>query len=188
MKLVLASGSPRRRDLLRSLGLSFEVVPANIDETPRASEAPEALVERLSEAKGRAVAASRKDALVIAADTVVAVDGDVLGKPGSAAQNREFIERLSGGSHRVHTGHAVFRGEASRVRVVSTEVRFRALSEHEIAWYVGTGEGRDKAGGYAIQGYGAVLVEAVCGCPFNVVGLSLSALVEMVRPLGAELV
>lgn len=188
MRIVLASGSPRRLELLRSLGLDFEVVPADIDETPHRSESPEALVKRLSISKASAVAASHPDALVIAADTVVVHRRDILGKPDSDAENRTFIRRLSGQTHHVYTGHALVYGTRSEVGVRSTKVTFRRLRRSDIDWYVGTGEGRDKAGGYAIQGYGATLVEGVEGCYFNVVGLSLVYLVELCRALGVELV
>ena len=184
--LVLASASPRRRALLASLGLTFEVLPADVDETPRPREGPQELVRRLSEAKADAVA--RPDALVIAADTVVVVDGVVLGKPVDEAQNRAFIEKLAGRAHEVHTGHVLKRGERRVTEVVSSSVVFRALSAREIDWYISTGEGLDKAGGYAIQGFGAALVWEVHGSYFNVVGLSVAHMIEMSKRLGVPLV
>ena len=188
--LVLASASPRRRALLASLGLTFEVLPADVDETPRPGESPQELVRRLSEAKANAVAAlaSHSGALVIAADTVVAVDGVVLGKPVDEAQNRMFIEKLAGRAHEVHTGHVLKRGGERLTEVVTSTVVFRALSPREIDWYIETGEGLDKAGGYAIQGFGAALVWEVHGSYFNVVGLSVAHVVEMSKRLGVPLV
>ena len=186
--LILASASPRRRDLLQNLGLTFDIIPADIDETPLPDELPDALVNRLSTSKAAAIAAAHPDALVIAADTVVTLEGDVLGKPRDSKENRRFIKRLSGRTHRVYTGHAAQRGEEVAVCIVSTEVRFRDLSSREIDWYVSTGEGMDKAGGYAIQGYGAALVSEIHGCYFNVVGLSVANLLELTKRLGVALI
>ena len=186
--LILASASPRRRDLLQNLSLTFDIIPADIDETPLQSETPEALVNRLSTQKAAAIAAQHPNALVIAADTVVTLDGDVLGKPVDKEENRKFIEYLSGRTHRVYTGHAAQRGQEVAARVVSTKVTFRDLSSCEIAWYISTGEGMDKAGGYAIQGYGAALVSEIHGCYFNVVGLSVAKLLELVEEVGVELI
>ncbi len=186
--IVLASGSPRRRDLLGALGLPIEVVPADIDETPRAGEGPVELVRRLSCSKAETAVASRPEALVIAADTVVVVDGEILNKPEDAAQNRAFLARLAGRSHRVYTGHTLLYGGGRECRVVDTEVRLRALDDGEIDRYVSSGEGSDKAGGYAIQGRGSALVSGIDGCYFNVVGLSVAAVVEAARRLGVALV
>jgi septum formation protein len=186
--LVLASGSPRRRELLSGLGLRFEVRPADVDESARPDEGPQQLVARLSAAKVDWAAAARPDALVIAADTVVVCNGEILGKPADVAENREFLERLAGRSHQVYTGHSLRRGGRSAARVCRTEVTFRELSGAEIDRYVATGEGLDKAGGYAIQGRGAALVPRIEGCYFNVVGLSLAAVIELAGELGAVLV
>lgn len=186
--MILASGSPRRRDLLHALGLQFEVQAADIDETPLPGEAPDALVSRLSKGKARAVAASHADSLVIAADTVVVLAEQILGKPRNSAENRAFLHELSGKSHAVFTGHSLVYGERHLQRVVKTEVCFRDLSEREIDWYISTGEGLDKAGGYAIQGYGSVLVKEICGCYFNVVGLSVAQVAEMAQALGVSFV
>ncbi len=186
--LILASASPRRRDLLQNLGLTFEVIPADIDETPLPDESPDTLVNRLSTSKAAAIVSQHPNALIIAADTVVTLEGNVLGKPRDREENKRFIERLSGRTHRVYTGHTAQRGEEVAACVVSTEVWFRELSEREIDWYVATGEGMDKAGGYAIQGYGAALVSEIHGCYFNVVGLSVANLLELVKRLGVELI
>jgi septum formation protein len=186
--LVLASGSPRRRELLTGLGLRFEVRPAEVDESSRPDEGPEQLVARLSAAKAERAAAARPDALVIAADTVVVCDSEILGKPADAKENREFLQRLAGRAHRVYTGHCLRLADRTAARVCRTEVTFRNLSGAEIDRYVATGEGLDKAGGYGIQGRGAALVPRIEGCYFNVVGLSLATVVELAGELGAVLV
>ena len=186
--IILASGSPRRRDLLAGLKLEFEIVPADIDESAQPGETPVALVERLSLLKAEAVAASHPGTLVIAADTVVVLDGDILGKPADRAENRRFIERLAGRQHEVYTGHALLYGERLEHSVQRTEVRFRDLTKKEVAAYVATGEGLDKAGGYAIQGYGAALIPHISGDYFNVVGLSVATVVTHAARLGVRLV
>lgn len=186
--LILASASPRRRALLASLGLDFRVEPADIDETPLAAEAPADLVMRLSGEKARAIAATNPSTLVIAADTVVVLEDSILMKPHNAEENRHFIARLAGRSHKVYSGYALhWQGETHLSRLV-THVTMRDLSEAEIARYVATGEGLDKAGGYAIQGYGAALVASIEGCYFNVVGLSLAHLVQQAQKFGVHLV
>lgn len=188
-RIVLASSSPRRRELLAGLGLAFDVLPADIDEASLPGESPKAYVDRLAVEKARAVAAGLAgDSLVMAADTVVVVDGDMLGKPRDPAENRVFIDRLAGRSHHVSTGHCLLRGERLERIVRTTEVVFRDLDEAERDRYVATGEGVDKAGGYAIQGIGASLVDRIDGCYFNVVGLSVAAVVAAARRLGVALV
>lgn len=185
--LILASASPRRRDLLHNLGLHFDVIPADVDESYGPNEVPFDVVQRLSVAKADAVGRLYPDALVIAADTVVVYRDEILGKPTGEAENHAFISRLSGRTHEVFTGHAAQLGEKRHDWVVQTAVRFRTLSEGEIDRYVATGEGLDKAGGYAVQGYGSALVREIRGCYFNVVGLSVSAVVELSRKLGVTL-
>lgn len=186
--IILASGSPRRRDLLAGLGLSFEVVPADIDESVLSGETPDALVARLSEGKARAVAETHQDALIIAADTVVVLGGEILGKPASSEENRTFIERLAEREHIVYTGHALLYKGKIDVNVVTTKVRFRALSEAEIDWYVATGDGLDKAGGYGIQGKGAAFIPYIEGCYFNVMGMSVANVLMGAKRLGVALV
>ena len=186
--IVLASGSPRRRDLLAGLGLTFEVCPADVDETPRAGEAPAELVARLSSDKASVIAVARPEALVIAADTVVVLADEVLSKPGDAAENRAFLSRLSGRSHHVLTGHTLMLAGRTVQRLCRTEVAFRPLADDEMERYVASGEGLDKAGGYGIQGLGAALVPRIDGCYFNVVGLSVATLVTGARELGVALV
>jgi septum formation protein len=170
--------------------LTFEIELSEIDEMSRESEAPESLVERLSRTKAESVLAmgGYQDALVIAADTVVALDGVMLTKPVDEGQNRRFLGQLSGRTHTVFTGHCLIYGGRREVVVQRTEVEFRRLSPGEIFRYVATGEGLDKAGGYGIQGRGAALVSRIDGCYFNVVGLSLATVVESAGRLGVSLV
>ena len=173
--LVLASGSPRRRELLGQLGLTFRVVPADVDESPRPGERSLAMVRRLAVAKATAVDGDP----VLGADTTVEVDGEVLGKPLDVTDARRMLRRLSGRSHKVHTGVAVRSGDLVEVEVATTIVTFTALTPPLVEWYVGTGEPFDKAGGYAIQGHGGVFVEAVRGSVSNVVGLPLTTVARL---------
>lgn len=184
--VVLASGSPRRRELLVRLGLDPVVRPAAVDETPRPGEAPADLVVRLATAKVTAVAADPDD-LVVAADTVVTVGTQVLGKPRDRADAAAMLGALSGREHHVVTGVAVARGGAVRTDVETTRVAFRDLDDREIAWYVATGEPDDKAGAYGLQGAGAVLVHELQGSDTNVIGLPLALVVGLARHLGVDL-
>jgi septum formation protein len=177
--LVLASGSPRRRELLAHLGVPFTVVAADVDETPRPGEGPVELVRRLAAAKAAAVDGDP----VLAADTVVELDGEILGKPADAAAARRMLARLSGRSHHVHTGVALRAGERLDVEVVTTAVTFAALTPEAIEWYVATGEPLDKAGAYAIQGAGGVFVESIHGSASNVVGLPLATVARLLHRL-----
>ena len=182
--IVLASVSPRRKQLLELLGLTFDVAPADIDETWRNGEAPAAHTERLAREKAATVA--RPDALVVGADTIVVIGGEILGKPRDAAEAKTMLRRLSGRDHEVFTAVAA----AWRGKMVSgtnrTAVHVRPLAEETIAAYVATGEPLDKAGAYGIQGYGAVLVERIEGDYFTVMGLGLGLLVDLLGPLGLE--
>ena len=181
MTLVLASSSPRRRDLLSLLGVTFRVVPpVGVDERPEDGEQPVALVRRLANAKARAVEGDP----VVAADTVVEIDGEVLGKPVDADDVRRMLRRLSGRTHRVHTGVAVRCGDVVELEVVTTLVRFVPLSPEAIDWYLASGEPFDKAGAYAIQGRGGAFVEAVEGSVSNVVGLPLHTVVRLLERRG----
>ena len=188
MDIILASGSPRRRELLHTLGLSgFRVECADFDEHSVGEAPPEELVRLLSAGKARAGAEKAgEDCLVIAADTVVALDGKVLGKPAGDADARRMLSALSGRTHRVYTGVTVRRGGREDTRCVCTDVTFRALSEEEIGLYIRTGEGADKAGAYGIQGYGSQLVEGIRGDYFNVMGLPLCTLAHMLRGFGVD--
>ncbi len=186
-KLVLASGSPRRAEVLADAGFAFEAIAAGVDESRREGEPAEAYVRRLAEVKARAVAARiSPPAIVIAADTVVVMDGEVLGKPASAEDAAQMLRRLGGRTHQVLTGLAVLRipGGAARVELETTQVTFAPLTEAEIEAYVASGEPLDKAGAYAIQGRGGRFVARVEGCYFNVVGLPLARLYRMLSEMG----
>ena len=174
MSIILASGSPRRRHLLEELGFTLDVRVANIDETPRDGETAGAYVERLAIEKGAAVVASSSDIdkqVVVSADTIVVLDGELLGKPEDANQAREMLEQLSGRGHEVMTGVAVHvRGDVTSL-VESTVVHFAELTADDITWYVETGEPMDKAGAYALQGRGGAFVTSIEGSYDNVIGL-----------------
>lgn len=186
-RLVLASGSPRRAALLARLGWAPEVRPADVDETVRRGETPEALVVRLARTKAATVAAGRDDEVVLAADTEVALDGRVLGKPHDDADAAAMLHALAGRTHAVVTGLAVVRGGACRTDLVTTHVTFRTLTDAEVAWYVGTGEPAGKAGGYGLQGAGAALVARIEGSDTNVIGLPLAATVALLRTVDLDL-
>jgi len=178
-ELVLASGSPRRRELLEGLGVRFTVRPVDLDESPLPGEAPKDYVLRLAVEK----AAAASGELVLAADTTVVVDGEILGKPRDDEDARRMLRLLSGREHSVLTGIAL--GKVAEVD--ETLVRFAPLSEAEIDWYVATGEPRDKAGAYAIQGLGSLFVEAVEGSYSNVVGLPIPRMYRLFARLGYDL-
>lgn len=183
-RLVLASASPRRAEILRAVGWDYEIVPAEIDETARGGESPSQYVERLAREKAEKVAGARLLGIVLGADTVVvANDGRVLGKPRDAADATRMLATLSGNWHEVLTGIALVRAEtrACAVAHVSTRVRFAALSDEEIAWYVATDEPLDKAGAYAVQGRAALFIEEIKGDYWNVVGLPVNALYKLMR-------
>jgi septum formation protein len=185
VEVVLASGSPRRLMLLEQLGLDPEVVPADIDETPLPGEDPVAYVRRLAREKADALDVS-PTALVIAADTTIDLDGEILAKPDDADDAKTMLRRQSGRTHRVHTGIAVRHGDVTLVDVVTTLVTMVPITDELLDWYVATGEPLDKAGGYALQGAGGVLVEKVNGSVSNVVGLPLAPVVALIRrALGA---
>ena len=184
--LVLASGSPRRAALLARLGLSPEVRPPEVDERPRAGEHPGPLVARLAESKARAVHRIGEREVVLAADTVVVLDEQVLGKPVDDRAAAEMLRRLSGRTHEVVTGIAVHTDTACHRATETTRVRFRTLTEDEVAWYLGTGEPRDKAGAYGLQGAGAALVDRVDGSDTNVIGLPLTTAIELLRAAGLD--
>jgi len=183
-RVILASSSPRRRQLLSLAGIVHDVIPANIDESYLPGETPAGHADRLARQKAAAVSARAPDAVTVGADTIVVVDGDVLGKPLDEAHAADMLRRLSGRSHRVVTGvAAVWRGvTASAVEEVA--VTFRPLTEREILAYIGTGEPMDKAGAYGIQGFGATVVERVDGDFFAVMGLALNRLVRLLESLG----
>jgi septum formation protein len=187
--IFLASSSPRRREFLTTLGLPFEAAGVDADETLRPGEAPGPYLERVVAEKLRLAAAEagrRGFGVVLAADTVVVLGGRLLGKPSGAAENVAMLRDLSGRAHQVMTRFALARlGGPSHAETVTTDVRFRALDDDEVAAYVATGEGRDKAGGYAVQGVGGFAVASINGSYSNVVGLPVCELVVALRRLGA---
>ena len=190
MALVLASASPRRKELLEMLGVrGFAVIPApDGEETPPAGLSPAETVKHIALGKARAVAALRSpDDTVIAADTLVYLGDEPLGKPAGEDDARRMLRMLSGRGHTVYTGIAVISGGEVRTRAVATDVYFRELTEGEIERYVATGEPLDKAGAYGAQGRAAVFIRSISGDFFNVVGLPLCALSEILDGFGVEL-
>jgi septum formation protein len=186
MRLVLASASPRRKELLGHLGVPFDIAAADVDESVHAGEGARAYVARLAVAK--AAALSSPGAVVVAADTSVVVDDHILGKPGDdAVLGARMLRSLSGRTHQVMTGVAVTFGQRREQCVVLTDVAFRALTDAEIGWYVATGEGRDKAGGYALQGRAGLFIERVVGSSTNVIGLPLTETVALLQAVGFPL-
>jgi len=187
MRLVLASRSPRRRELLASVGVQAEIRPADTDESVREGEGADGYVRRLAREKARAVPASRGE-LVLAADTAVVLGTEILGKPRDEDDARRMLRALSGRTHVVATGvHGLAAAEGvarEETLVVSTAVRLVTLSEERIAWYVGTGEPFDKAGAYAVQGAGGSLVRGIAGSVSNVVGLPLAETLALLGRLG----
>ena len=182
--VVLASASPRRRELLKLIGVEHSVVPSNFDETMQPGEEPEAHALRLAVEKAGAVARAHPDSVVIGADTVVVLDGKVLGKPSSHEVARETLRQLNGRTHTVITAVAVAYGGHVRRGAEQVAVTFRRLGDDEVDAYVATGEGMDKAGAYGIQGFGATIVERIEGDFFAVMGLPLVRLVGLLREAG----
>ena len=181
-QLYLASSSPRRRELLTQIGLSFHLVSGNIDETPQDGETPAAYVERLARGKalaGLTMLAQRPDVCVLGADTAVVLDGRILGKPKDHEDSLAMLSALSGRQHQVLTAVAVADRDRCEVRVVASTVSFRRIGEAEAQAYWATGEPQDKAGGYAIQGLAAIFVNRVEGSYSGVVGLPLCETAEL---------
>ena len=183
--IILASKSPRRRQLLSMLGVEFTVQTADIDETMDKSQTPAHEVAAVSARKAEKIAQSAsKEDIIISADTIVVIDGAILGKPKSEEEAAQMLRRLSGRTHTVYTGLTVRRGEESKSVVSATGVTFRALHEGEIAAYIATGEPMDKAGAYGIQGYGSMFVSHLDGDYFGVMGLPVCTLADMLRSFG----
>jgi septum formation protein len=187
-RLILASRSPRRYELLKQMGLDFEVVPSRVEEENFVrNESPRDHVLRLSESKASDVAKKYSDDWVIGADTIVYINGIILGKPKTPGEAMEMLSLLSGREHEVLSGIAVHHlsdGKADR-EAVQTGVKVKTLNQDEMKWYIGTGEPFDKAGAYAIQGIGSFMIESIRGSYTNVVGLPLCELIEMLKRLGA---
>jgi septum formation protein len=186
-RLILASKSPRRYELLKQVGLDFEVIPSSVKEDFVQKESPADHVIRLAEAKARDVARQYPGHWVIAADTVVYINGPILGKPKDREEAVEMLHRLSGREHWVLTGYSVCHLEKRKndKEAVQTAVKVKGLTPGEIEWYVQTGEPFDKAGGYGIQGIGSFMIESIRGSYTNVVGLPLCELIQMLSRLGA---
>lgn len=189
LQIVLASSSPRRKELLEQLGLKFKIITSNIDETAK-EESAYLTAERLAETKACEIARNLETGyLVVGADTVVCIDSEILGKPKNEEEAFEMLRKLSGRVHRVITGIALVESPSGRSIVSHEEtlVKFRELEDREIISYIKTGESMDKAGAYGIQKIGAVLVERIDGCYFNVVGLPLTRLTKMLKEFGIEI-
>lgn len=189
MNIILASASPRRRELLERMGIQdFQIVVSDADETLEDGLSPAAQVEQLSRRKAAAVAAlvNDPDALIIAADTVVALDGAILGKPADREDAFRMLSALSGARHHVYTGVTVMQGSRILTRHEETSVEFRPLTAEEISLYIAAGESMDKAGAYGIQGCGCLLVEGICGDYYNVMGLPIVRLAGMLKEFGVD--
>jgi septum formation protein len=185
-KIVLASGSPRRSEIMNSVGWPFTKDVPDIDESERDGEMPEDYVRRLAAEKAQAVAHSHPGEIVLAADTTVVIDGKIIGKPTDEAHARQMIEMLSGNWHEVLTGVAVAKNGNSEVGMQRTRVKFAPMSDAEIAFLVSEGDPLDKAGAYAVQAQAALFIEAIDGDYWNVVGLPISLVYEMVKKVGDE--
>jgi septum formation protein len=188
MKFVLASASPRRRELLASIGLDFEVVPSHVPEIHEEGEAPEEYVARLSRDKAAVIAEGHRHRWVIAADTTVLLGDQLLEKPVDAADAARMLSTIAGRTHVVYTGVTLANHDRDyqETRVAESEVRMLPLSSSDIEWYVRTGEPLDKAGAYAVQGIGAMFIESIHGSYTNVVGLPLATLFQMLRRAGID--
>jgi septum formation protein len=188
-RIVLASASPRRRELLEKIGLKFEVEPSNYAEDLRSGLSPDELARAISLEKARSVASKHKNTVVIAADTFIVFRGKIMGKPGTEAEARKMLMMLSGKSHSVITGFTILDTDENKIltKSVETVVHIKNLTLGEIEAYVKSGEPLDKAGAYAIQGLGSVIVERIEGDYFNVIGLPLSALAEGLKEFGIRI-
>jgi septum formation protein len=180
-RLILASASPRRRELLRAVGVPFRVVPSRIEEIPRKGESPLRFARRAAREKGEEVAARNPSAFILAADTIVVANGRILGKPADRKEGRRMLSLLAGREHLVHTAACLLRADGGYRDglIVTTRVRFRSLTGAEIAAYLRTGESDDKAGAYAAQGAGNLLIDRISGSYTNVVGLPMAQTLAM---------
>jgi septum formation protein len=189
-KLILASASPRRKHLLLQLGLDFTVDPSGSEESIRVDLPPNLIAVTLAENKAKDVARRHKDGLILGADTIVVIDGLILGKPRDKGQAVEMLSRLSGRWHSVYTGIALIDAKTGRQikDYEESKVKFKNLSQREIENYINTGESLDKAGAYGIQGKGSLLVEKIEGCYYNIVGLPLFKLNTLLEEFGIEII
>lgn len=192
IQLILASGSPRRQELLKQLGVRFKTMISDVDETISASISPDEVVQRLARRKAEAVveqSALAGHTLVVGADTVVVSDRTILGKPQDEQQAQKMLQRLQGRVHQVFSGIAIVEVQQGKINRVETDYRktdvwMQSLTTEQIVWYTGTGEPLDKAGAYGIQGFGACMIDKIDGCYFNVVGMSLSLFTKMMQKMG----
>jgi len=180
-RLILASASPRRRELLTQAGYTFDVLPADIDESLHPDETPADYVQRLALEKAQALHAAHPSAIVLGADTTVVLNGSVLGKPADRAEAAQMLRALANNVHQVHTGITVVAGNSHRQHVETTSVFFSAISEADLAYYLTTGDSLDKAGAYGIQGYAARWITRIEGDFFNVMGLPIAATVRLLN-------
>jgi nucleoside triphosphate pyrophosphatase len=186
VKVILASGSPRRRQLLELIGIRHEVRPSNVDEKIKGKETPRKHAERLAREKASVFAKAEPDSVIIAADTIVVINGKILGKPANAVDAGSMLALLNGRNHTVFTAVAVARGSRLKSGVEEVHVKFRKLTDNEIDAYIATGEPMDKAGAYGIQGFGATIVERIEGDYFAVMGLPIVRLVRLLAELGVD--
>jgi septum formation protein len=184
---ILASESPRRREILKSVGLKFKIVPAHVNEKYLAGESPRQHVKRLARDKAMAVALKYPDAWVLGADTIVVIDGMILGKPKNKAQAKSMLQRLSGREHKVFTGFSIVHiaSKVFQTQVVQSAVKFKTISPEEMKWYIACDEPYDKAGGYAIQGKGSYFIQSIRGSYTNVIGLPLCEVLETLKTFKA---
>lgn len=187
-RLILASASPRRQELLAQIGVRYQLAPQNIDESPRDGESPVELVRRLAEEKARAALAENAgpDIVVLGSDTIVVYDGVILGKPSNRQDALRMLALLSGSSHEVHTAVSICSSDQQSTLLCTTEVRFRPISDAEAAAYWDSGEPEGKAGGYAIQGLAAVFVESIAGSYSGVMGLPLFETAQLLQQFGID--
>jgi septum formation protein len=185
-QFILASASPRRQELLRSVGLKFKIIPAHVDENYSAGESPRQHVQRLSIDKAMVIAKKYPEAWVLGADTIVVIDGMILGKPENKTQAQKMLQKLSGREHKVFTGFTIAHLAAKiyKTKVIQSAVRFKTLSPKEMDWYVSCDEPYDKAGGYAVQGKGACFIQSIRGSYTNVIGLPLCEVLEALKIFG----
>lgn len=185
-QIILASASPRRKQLLCSVGLIFKTVPAHVDENYLNGESPTQHVRRLAQSKAKIISEKNPDAWVLGADTIVTIDGHILGKPENKAQAKKMLQKLSGRTHKVYTAFTIARAASSvnKTRVIQSAVSFKNISPDEIKWYVSSKEPYDKAGGYAAQEKGASFIKSVRGSYTNVIGLPLCEVLEEFKTLG----
>ena len=187
MQIILASASPRRKDLFSYLGLDFTVTIPHVDEQARQGEHPEDFCHRISIDKAAIAIRDYPDALIIAADTIVVIDGMILGKPHDDKEAFDYLTLLEGRTHEVYTGYTIMYKGENKTKVIRTRVHFRAMTAEEILWYIATREPLDKAGAYAVQGIGSIFVDRVEGSYTNVIGLPLSDLYYDLKGFGIVL-